>query len=172
MDTSSRADWTTSRTVWTPPRGLLVCTRCVPELQFAIFERFSDASEAPYNWALPGFLWVSEANWCSLDRRGVLSDDGLMRDTELYRHLVLEILGACTDKPPVEVAARYTSYGDLKADTAGAVVAMLEPVQSRYGELVAHPSSVDQLLTAGRDRATAFATPQLDAAMRAIGLTS
>ena len=99
MDTSLRTDWTTSRTVWTPPRGLLVCTRCVPELQFAIFERFSDASETPYNWALPGFLWVSEANWCSLDRRGVLRDDGLMRDTELYRHLLGQEAGRSASAP-------------------------------------------------------------------------
>ena len=68
--------------------------------------------------------------------------------------------------------ARYTSYGDLKADTADAVVALLEPVQSRYAELAADQGSVDKLLAAGRDRAVAFAQPQLDAAMRAIGLMS
>jgi tryptophanyl-tRNA synthetase len=74
--------------------------------------------------------------------------------------------------PPVEVAACYTSYGDLKADTANAVVALLEPVQSRYAELKADPDTVDKLLEIGRDRAIAFAKPQLDAAMRAIGLPS
>ena len=85
---------------------------------------------------------------------------------------LLEILGACTGTPPAEVAARYTTYGDLKADTADAVVALLEPVQSRYAELAADPGSVDKLLAAGRDRAIAFAQPQLDAATRAIGLMS
>jgi tryptophanyl-tRNA synthetase len=64
------------------------------------------------------------------------------------------------------------SYGDLKRDTAEAVVVLLEPVQARYGELAADPVGVDKLLAAGRDRATAFAKPQLDAAMRAIGLMS
>ena len=62
--------------------------------------------------------------------------------------------------------------GDLKADTADAVVALLEPVQSRYAELAADPGSVDKLLATGRDRAIAFAQPQLDAATRAIGLMS
>jgi tryptophanyl-tRNA synthetase len=85
---------------------------------------------------------------------------------------LLEILGVCTGTPPIEVAARYTSYGDLKADTADAVVALLEPVQHRYAKLAADPSSVDGLLAAGRDRAAAFGKPQLDAAMRAIGLMS
>jgi tryptophanyl-tRNA synthetase len=51
-------------------------------------------------------------------------------------------------------------------------VALLEPVQASYAELAADPGSVDKLLAAGRDRATAFAKPQLDAAMRAIGLMS
>jgi tryptophanyl-tRNA synthetase len=85
---------------------------------------------------------------------------------------LLEILGACTDTLPAEVAARYTSYGDLKRDTSDAVVALLEPVQQRYSVLVADPDGVDELLGAGRDRAAAFAAPRLDSAMRAIGLMS
>jgi len=107
--------------------------------------------------------------------RAVTDSDGQVRHDEVAKPGVknlLEILGACTGTPPVEVAARYTSYGDLKADTADAVVSLLEPVQSRYLELVADPGSVDKLLSVGRERATASAQPQLDAAMRSIGLTS
>ena len=107
--------------------------------------------------------------------RAVTDSDAKVRHDAVAKPGVtnlLEILGACTGTPPVEVAARYTSYGDLKADTADAVVALLEPVQSRYAELAADPSSVDKLLAAGRDRAIAFAQPQLDAATRAIGLMS
>jgi tryptophanyl-tRNA synthetase len=85
---------------------------------------------------------------------------------------LLEILGACTDALPTEVAASYTSYGELKKDTADAVVALLEPVQRRYAALVADPGGVNELLEAGRDRAAAFAAPRLDSAMRAIGLIS
>ena len=83
---------------------------------------------------------------------------------------LLEILGACTATSPVEMAASYSAYGDLKRDTADAVVALLEPVQERYAALVADPRAVDELLEAGRDRAAAFAAPRLDSAMRAIGL--
>jgi len=107
--------------------------------------------------------------------RAVTDSDAKVRHDAVAKPGVtnlLEILGACTGIPPVEVAARYTSYGDLKADTADAVVALLEPVQSRYAELAADPGSVDKLLAAGRDRAIAFAQPQLDAATRAIGLMS
>jgi tryptophanyl-tRNA synthetase len=85
---------------------------------------------------------------------------------------LLQILGACTDTLPADVAASYTTYGHLKKDTADAVVALLEPVQQRYAALVADPDGVAELLEAGRDRAAAFAAPRLDRAMRAIGLIS
>jgi tryptophanyl-tRNA synthetase len=85
---------------------------------------------------------------------------------------LLEILAACTGTPPLEAAARYSSYGELKKDTADAVVALLEPVRRRYAVLGADPRRVDKLLDAGRGRAVAFAAPRLDAAMGAIGLAS
>lgn len=107
--------------------------------------------------------------------RAVTDSDGDVRHDEAAKPGVtnlLEILGACTGTLPAEVAARYTSYGELKSDTADAVVALLEPVQRRYAELAADPGGVDALLATGRDRAAACAAPQLDAAMRAIGLLS
>jgi tryptophanyl-tRNA synthetase len=107
--------------------------------------------------------------------RAVTDSDGDVRHDEVAKPGVtnlLEILGACTGAVPAEVAAGYSSYGDLKRDTADAVVALLEPVQQRYAVLAADPGVVDTLLAAGRDRAAAFAAPRLDAAMRAIGLTS
>ena len=63
--------------------------------------------------------------------RAVTDSDGDVRHDEATKPGVtnlLEILGACTGEPPVESAARYTSYGDLKKDTAEVVVALLEPV--------------------------------------------
>jgi tryptophanyl-tRNA synthetase len=107
--------------------------------------------------------------------RAVTDSDTEVRHDEANKPGItnlLEILGACTGRPPVEVAASYTSYGALKTDTADAVVSLLEPVQARYAELAADPGSVDKLLEIGRDRARAFAKPQLAAAMKAIGLTS
>ncbi|HEY5249968.1 MAG TPA: hypothetical protein VIJ15_16125 [Dermatophilaceae bacterium] len=77
----------------------------------------------------------------------------------------------CTDRLPAETAACYSSYGELKKDTADAVVALLEPVQRRYAELVADPHEVDRQLREGRDRAAASAAPQLESAKPAIGLT-
>ena len=107
--------------------------------------------------------------------RAVTDSGGEVRHDETAKPGVtnlLEILGACTGTPPVDAAASYTAYGDLKRDTADAVVALLEPVQQRYAALVADPCGVDKLLEAGRDRAAAFAAPRLDSAKRAIGLMS
>ena len=107
--------------------------------------------------------------------RAVTDSDGEVRHDEAAKPGVtnlLEILGACTGTLPADVAARYTAYGDLKKDTADAVVALLDPVRRRYAALVADPYGVDELLEAGRDRAAAFAAPRLDSAMRAIGLMS
>ena len=41
---------------------------------------------------------------------------------------------------PRRLAAGYTQYGPLKADTADAVVELLRPIQERYAELAADPA--------------------------------
>lgn len=105
--------------------------------------------------------------------RAVTDSDGEVRHDEEAKPGVtnlLEILGACTGTPAVEAAAQYQSYGDLKKDTADAVVTLLEPIQHRYAELEADPRRVDRLLEAGRHKAASFAGPRLAAAMRAVGL--
>jgi tryptophanyl-tRNA synthetase len=105
--------------------------------------------------------------------RAVTDSDGEVRRDAVARPGItnlLEILGACTGTQPAEAATRYTSYGDLKKDTADAVVALLEPVQQRYAALAADPPLVDKLLAAGRDRAAEFASPRLERALRAVGL--
>ncbi|WP_431949781.1 tryptophan--tRNA ligase [Actinacidiphila sp. bgisy167] len=83
---------------------------------------------------------------------------------------LLEILSACTGRPPQDLAAGYDSYGALKKDTAEAVVEELRPLRERHAELVADPGYVDGVLRDGAERARALARPTVDAAYRAIGL--
>lgn len=83
---------------------------------------------------------------------------------------LLEILAACTDGDPVELAAAYSSYGELKNDVADAVLAVIEPLQKEYARLTTDPGAVDELLAEGRDRAIEASRPRLDAAVRAMGL--
>ena len=66
---------------------------------------------------------------------------------------LLEILSACTGESPTDLAARYTQYGPLKADTGEAVVELLRPIQLRYHELMADPAELQSLLRKGAAKA-------------------
>ncbi|HET9731860.1 MAG TPA: tryptophan--tRNA ligase [Acidimicrobiales bacterium] len=83
---------------------------------------------------------------------------------------LLELLAAATGEPPERLAAGYTGYGQLKADTAAAVVDMLRPLQDRYAGLVDDPSTVAKAMADGRDRAGSVAEATLARARAAIGL--
>ncbi|MFJ9027783.1 tryptophan--tRNA ligase [Streptomyces sp. NPDC102274] len=83
---------------------------------------------------------------------------------------LLEILAACENGSPDELAGAYDSYGALKKDTAEAVVELLRPLRERHAELAADPGYVDGVLKEGAERARGMARPVVDAAYRAIGL--
>jgi tryptophanyl-tRNA synthetase len=83
---------------------------------------------------------------------------------------LLEILAACTDGDPVQLATAYSSYGALKQDVADAVLAVIEPLQKEYARLATDPAAIDGLLAQGRDRAIEASTPRLRAAVHAMGL--
>jgi tryptophanyl-tRNA synthetase len=83
---------------------------------------------------------------------------------------LLELLAASTGQAPGDLASRYSRYGDLKADTAAAVIELVRPIQRRYAELSADPGAVLTVLRRGAEAAAAVAAPTLDAAMDAMGL--
>ena len=83
---------------------------------------------------------------------------------------LLSILGAATDRDPETLAEEYQQYGQLKVDTADAVVALLEPLQARFRELEADTAETARLLKVGADKARAIAAPVLARAKANIGL--
>ncbi len=83
---------------------------------------------------------------------------------------LLSILGAATDRDPASLAEDYSQYGPLKADTAGAVVALLEPIQARFRELEADPGETARLLRVGADKAREIASATMDRARVNVGL--
>ncbi|MBV1941514.1 tryptophan--tRNA ligase [Streptomyces sp. BV286] len=83
---------------------------------------------------------------------------------------LLEILAACAEGNPNDLAGVYESYGSLKKDTAEAVVELLGPVQQRHKELCADPAYVEGVLRKGAEKAREMARPTVDSAYRAIGL--
>jgi len=83
---------------------------------------------------------------------------------------LLEILAACTGGDPEKLAANYTQYGPLKADTGEAVVETLRPIQLRYEELITDRAQLSALLRIGAERAQAVAGATLQRVYAAIGM--
>ena len=83
---------------------------------------------------------------------------------------LLDILAAATGTTPQAAAEHYTQYGALKVDTGEAVVALLEPIQARYHELIADRAELARLLQIGAGRAREVASGTLRRVYDAIGL--
>ena len=83
---------------------------------------------------------------------------------------LLDILAAATGTTPQAAAEHYTQYGALKVDTGEAVVALLEPIQARYDELIADRAELARLLQIGAGRAREVASGTLQRVYDAIGL--
>lgn len=83
---------------------------------------------------------------------------------------LLSILGSATGADPEVLAGSYTQYGQLKTDTAEAVIAMLVPVQERMAELTADPDQVVTALSTGAEKARSVARDVVERAKRNIGL--
>ena len=83
---------------------------------------------------------------------------------------LLSILSACTGESPDALAATYTQYGPLKADTAAAVIELLAPVQARFAELKADEAELRRVLAQGAEKAQAVASVTMQRARAAVGL--
>jgi tryptophanyl-tRNA synthetase len=67
----------------------------------------------------------------------------------------LTIQSAITGTDVEKLAEGYAGrgYGDLKADTAEAVVEFVGPIKARVDELLADPAELESVLAAGAERA-------------------
>lgn len=83
---------------------------------------------------------------------------------------LLDILAAATGGNAEQLADQYSQYGPLKNDAGEAVVALLEPIQIRYRELIGDPAELGRLLRFGSEKARAVASNTLDRVYEAIGL--
>ncbi|HQR80246.1 MAG TPA: tryptophan--tRNA ligase [Actinomycetota bacterium] len=85
---------------------------------------------------------------------------------------LLTILAAATDRTVQQVEGEFAGgmYGPLKAATAEAVVALIEPIAQRTRELLDDPAELDRLMQLGAQRAHETAAPTIEAAYTAMGL--
>jgi tryptophanyl-tRNA synthetase len=106
-------------------------------------------------------------------KKAVTDTDGEVRfDREAKPGLsnLLELLAVATGRTPQQVAEGYQRYGDLKADTAEALVELLRPVQERRAALASDPGAVPAMLARGAGKATEVAEATYARAAAAIGL--
>ena len=104
-------------------------------------------------------------------KRAVTDNDADVRfdpETKPGVSNLLSILGAVTDREPEEVAKGYSQYGQLKVDTAEAVIEHLRPIQERWEAL--DDETVRRHLKAGGDKARAIAEPVMQRVRDAVGL--
>jgi tryptophanyl-tRNA synthetase len=77
---------------------------------------------------------------------------------------LLEIMSVATGEPIPELESRYDGggYGPFKADVGEALVALLEPIRTRYDELRADPQELERMLAHGAAKARATSAPTLE----------
>jgi tryptophanyl-tRNA synthetase len=84
---------------------------------------------------------------------------------------LIDIMAVATGDTPDAIEARYGSdgYARFKEDVGEAVVALFDPVQSRYGELREDEGELRRLLAIGADKAREVSAPTLAAMYERMG---
>jgi tryptophanyl-tRNA synthetase len=84
---------------------------------------------------------------------------------------LLTILAAFGGTPMPDLVRSFEGrgYGDLKKETAAAVVAFAEPFQARVAALLDDPAELDRIASAGAERAEALAEPTVAAVYDRVG---
>lgn len=85
---------------------------------------------------------------------------------------LLTMLSVCTGKTMKELETHYQGqgYGQLKGDTADAVVTLLEPIQIQYQALIDDKKHLDEIFHEGQAKAMQAAQATLEKAKAAMGL--
>lgn len=85
---------------------------------------------------------------------------------------LLQIYALLSDKQIQQVEEDYVGkgYGDFKRDLAELTVAVLEPLQVRFNELMADGGQIDQVLSQGANKANQMADTKLGQVYEKLGL--
>ncbi|NNH72016.1 tryptophan--tRNA ligase [Nocardia uniformis] len=85
---------------------------------------------------------------------------------------LLTMLSAMTETPIVSLEQDYVGkgYGDLKADTADALIEFVTPLQAKVEEYMADQGELDRILAAGAERAREVAGKTLAQVYDRVGL--
>jgi tryptophanyl-tRNA synthetase len=87
---------------------------------------------------------------------------------------LIDMMAVATDSTPEEIETRYdsTGYGRFKEEVAEAVVALLDPIRLRYGELRANQAVLRAILAEGAAKAELIAAETLEVAYERVGFVA
>jgi tryptophanyl-tRNA synthetase len=87
---------------------------------------------------------------------------------------LIDMMAVATGSTPEEIEARYdgTGYGKFKEEVAEAVVALLDPIRLRYGELRANQAVLRAILAEGAAKAELIAAETLEVAYERVGFVA
>jgi tryptophanyl-tRNA synthetase len=87
---------------------------------------------------------------------------------------LIDMMAVATGSTPEEIEARYdgTGYGKFKEDVAEAVVALLDPIRLRYGELRSNQPVLRGILGEGAAKAELIAAETLEVAYERVGFVA
>ena len=85
---------------------------------------------------------------------------------------LLTIFSLVSEEPIADLEERFkdSGYGDFKSALADAVVARLDPIRTRYEELMADPAELERLLARGAAKAEAVAAETMSRVLDRVGL--
>jgi tryptophanyl-tRNA synthetase len=87
---------------------------------------------------------------------------------------LIDMMAIATGSTPEEIEARYdgTGYGKFKEEVAEAVVALLDPIRLRYGELRGNQAVLRGILADGAAKAELIAAETLKVAYERVGFVA
>jgi tryptophanyl-tRNA synthetase len=87
---------------------------------------------------------------------------------------LIDMMAVATGSTPEEIEARFdgTGYGRFKEEVAEAVVALLDPIRLRYGELRANQAVLRAILAEGAAKAELIAAQTLEVAYERVGFVA
>jgi tryptophanyl-tRNA synthetase len=157
-------------------------TFVVPEGRFAaVGARIMDLQEPERKMSTTGgtpqgtVLLVDAPDVVRKKFRSAVTDSGreVQHDPEAKPGVsnLIEIMAVATGEPIAAIETRYdgAGYGQFKQDVGDAVVALLDPIRTRYEELRADEGELRRLLAIGADKARETSAPTLAAIYERMG---
>lgn len=142
-------------------RGFVLPEPAIPEIAARVMDLQNPENKMSKSAESAGTVLLNDTpqNIAKAFKRAVTDNEATVRWDRKNQAGVTNLLGiycAITGKTPKAAEADFTGkgYGDFKATVADAVIAELQPIQTRFAELIADKPELDKILHKGAEKAT------------------